>query len=483
MTDSFTDYPLATQLILRMKEMGRVTPTEVQRQLIPAALLGRDVLAVAPTGTGKTLAYLLPVVNAVLADKPRRRKGQRGELMLPTERLRALVLCPTRELAIQVAEECTQLMKGTVLSAGAVFGKSPAGPQIEMLMGGVDLVVGTPGRVRELIQGNHLHTGAIHHLVIDEADRMWDMGFEPQVSWILTTLPSSRQTIGVSATLPPAVQRSLAMVLRDPERVDAAPPNTLARTEVGAHCRFDVADSEKIPLLLERIVGGSRRGVAVFVRTRRRADWVSETLTRRGLKVSLLHGDIPQRRRSEALAQFAAGENSVLVATDVASRGLHIERARTVINYDVPLLPEEFIHRVGRAGHGGGRAESISFVSAADAERWTRIEKLVGVEVVQRVVLPSLSKWKTVQVGSVAPDDESRPMKGKLGLKPFKPFKPSKGPKSHKPGKARPFKAEPRADGTFKFPKKKSKRPGRAARAPISGKPGGGVRRPPSRSK
>lgn len=494
-SSSFAASGLHEQLVQRLGERGLSRATPVQDKAIGPARNGTDVLMVAPTGTGKTLSYLLPVADALLRDRPPTARG-----FAPGQRLRALVLCPTRELAMQVAAEAEWLLRGSVLRVGCVYGKSPVGPQRAMLLQGVDLLIGTPGRVRDLAEDGSLPTGAVAHVVVDEADRLWDMGFAPQIQWILQRLPESRQTLAATATMPQGVAKELLASMRDPVRVEAAPPNTLAATGPGVHGYFDVDDPRKVPLLLHLIVAGKRKGVAVYVRTRRRADWVSTALERNGVKAALLHGDIPQHKRTKALALFTHGQVPVLVATDVAARGLHIGRLRCVVNYDIPLMPEDFVHRVGRAGHGGGTAESLTFVSPEDADRWAKVAALLhagdrGAEApaVERQELPTLDRadHASRRVGAPkraelepAPDDESKerrtPGRRATGDRASRSKSSSHSKfnaKSKRPhGQGRPSRGGPGGAGKKSTFGALHKKPGRAARAPISGKPGSGAR-------
>jgi len=371
-----------TQLVQALRRMGAERPTPVQQAVLPPALAGRDLAAVAATGTGKTLAYLLPCAARLLAEPPPKVRGRPVD---PKRRLRALVLCPTRELAQQVAREAQGLFRGSVLRAGAVFGKSALAPQREMVAEGIDLLVGTPGRVRELCELDALSLAFVRMVVLDEADRMLDMGFLPQAREILSRAPESRQLLFLTATLPRPVEAMVEEMLREPARIDLVGRERATvsgtpepRSDLGQRL-FDVPDAAKTAVTVALIKDGKRRGVMVFCRTRRRAGWVAAALRRHEVKTVLLHGDRSQRQRQAALDAFAAGRADVVVATDVASRGLHVPAARTVVNYDVPLLPEEYVHRVGRAGHGGGTAEAFTLRAPGDAERWTHVERAMRV--------------------------------------------------------------------------------------------------------
>jgi len=376
-------------------------PTSVQAEAIPPALEGRDMLVLAPTGSGKTLAFALPVLSTLLADKPRirrvrtRGRRQRSEMVEaprrvdPATRLRAIVLSPTRELAQQVARDIGDVIKGTVLRTAAVYGKSPIEPQRAAVHAGVDVLVGTPGRLRELLDEGSITFAHVRHVVIDEADRMVDMGFLPQVEDVMALVPEGRRVICASATLPDRIAPLVKALLRDPAEVGVGKRNAPASDR---HSRYAVPDSDKVALLLALVKGRHKRGVAIYARTRRRVGWVAAALRRHGISVAMLHGDRSQRQRDLALKSFADGDSDVLVATDVAARGLHVPRIKTVINYDVPLMPEDFVHRVGRAGHGGGASESHTFVGEDERDAWNRVRGLVPGEI-SSVPLPDLTPW------------------------------------------------------------------------------------------
>jgi ATP-dependent RNA helicase RhlE len=397
--------------------LGFAHPTPIQASLVPAAIEGRDVIGLAPTGTGKTLAFVMPVAHRLLSDPPPILKGpakrgtrKSGRRVEARSRLRAIVLCPTRELAQQVAEEAKRLVRGSLLKVGAVWGKTSIAPQRDMIAEGLDLLVGTPGRIRELLDEDALSLAFVRHVVVDEADRMLDLGFLPQVEAILDRMPPERQILLLSATFPPMVNSLTEKFLREPLRVEAGGHSRPA-THLDQHL-FEVEDAFKTSLVLAIVEGGAggsakpgnakRSGVIIFCRTRRRTGWVAGALKARNVSTGLLHGDRSQAQREHDLAEFAAGRLRVLVATDVASRGLHIPTAHTVINYDVPLLPEEYVHRVGRAGHGGGSGESFTFVSPEpeEAGRWKRLVRLTKVEL-DASPLPDMTPW-------MRPEDRER---------------------------------------------------------------------------
>ncbi|MFO0827543.1 MAG: DEAD/DEAH box helicase [Phycisphaerales bacterium] len=386
--------------------LGFAEPTPIQAALVPAVIDGKDAVGLAPTGTGKTLAYVLPIAHRLLADPPpllrgpKKRGGKAAKRVDPRTRLRAIVLCPTRELAQQVAKDARALLRGSLLRTGAVWGKAPIGPQRELLETGIDFLAGTPGRVRELLEVEALSLAHVRHVVVDEADRMLDLGFAPQVEAILERAPPDRQTLFMSATFPPMLEELKSRFLRDPVRIESGehsrPASHVAQT------LYEVEDAYKTALVLALVTGEKRRGVLVFTRTRRRAGWVAQALRSHGVSTGLLHGDRSQPQREQALAEFAAGRTAALVATDIAARGLHIPAIRTVINYDVPLWPEEYVHRVGRAGHGGGFGESFTFVTseADEVSRWKRIAKIAHVDLAA-TSLPDVGEW-------MRPEDRER---------------------------------------------------------------------------
>ena len=396
--ERFEDLPIDPVVLRGIEFLGFEKPTPIQQRAIAPLVADRDVIGLAPTGTGKTLAYGIPLAHRLIAEpppmlrRPRRHKGgdPGGKYVDTKRRLRGLVVVPTRELAQQVAEELRRLTKGSLVKVTAVWGKAALKPQRDRIEAGVDLLVGTPGRLRELMDIDVLSLAFIRHLVIDEGDRMLDMGFRPQMRTILERMPETRQMSFFSATMPPAMEDMARAFLRKPVRVEAG-QHTRAAEHLG-HRRFEIEDVLKVALLLHLVVSEKRRGVLIFCRTRRRAGWVHAALRHHEISVGLVHGDRSQRQRNRALDLFIDGTSSVMVATDVAARGLHIDTVRTVINYDLPLSAEEWVHRVGRAGHGGGFGESFTFVSPPERDRWKTISRIVG-ERIYPEPIPDIEKF------------------------------------------------------------------------------------------
>ena len=383
-------------LVLRgIAKLGYTAPTDIQGVFIPVARSGQDAIGLAPTGTGKTLAYGIPIADVLLRDKPADTARRRPD---PAQRLRAIVVVPTRELAQQVGKEIQELVKGSLLRVVSVFGKVALAPQRDAVKSGVDIVVGTPGRIRELLDIGAITLAYLKCIVIDEADRMLDMGFLPQVEWMLERTPPGRQKLMLSATLPREVESLAARMLHEHARIETGKCNTAAAHLT--HSRYLVSEELKTALLLQLTVEEGMSAFVVYCRTRRRVGWVVGALRRHGVETAEFHGERSTLQRAKSLESFASGKSRVLVATDVAARGLHIPRLKTVVNYDVPTEPQEWLHRVGRAGHGSQLdksdsekdAASITFIANHDIEAWDRIVALANPEVTARK-MPALEKF------------------------------------------------------------------------------------------
>ena len=373
--DSFAGLGIAAQFVAVLDRQGIKRPRAVQGQVIPTILAGRDVVSLAETGSGKTLAFLVPVLQRILDDRP-----AKGTRLRTSKRLRGLVVCPTRELADQTGAVARQLTGGTVLRTGVTVGTTPINPQIEMLAGGIDLLVGTPGRLLDLIGHQALDPTAIQSVVIDEADRMFDMGFAPQVGKILSHMPAKRQTVLCTATMPQEAEKLIDRHLSGPVRIETH-PHTTAATHVQQHVTM-VHPSDRIDLLLHLRSQREAGRMLVFCRTKRRTGWVAAALARHGLKTGQLHADRSQAQRRRALEGFSGGELDVLVSTDVGSRGLHIDGVRTVVNYDLPNTAEDLVHRAGRASHGTKKPGSAwTFLWDRDLDLWYSMAPAAGVRV------------------------------------------------------------------------------------------------------
>ena len=360
---SFTDLPLPAELQQGLATARFTTPTPVQAASIPPAMRGQDVLATAQTGTGKTLAFLIPIINRFLNQ--------------PSRDLEALVLVPTRELAMQVHAQ-HETLRGKLPPAALVIGGVPERQQIHALRSGARLAVATPGRLEDFLSRKQVTLRKVQMLVLDEADRMLDMGFLPSIRRIVSVLPEGRQTLCFSATLEASVAALVHDYMRKPVRVELG--STLKPVESVHLQAFEVAAMEKGDTLRNLLHAEPGRTL-VFVRTKRGADRLAKSLSQDGFAAAVIHGDRSQAQRTGALNGFEGGQYRVLVATDVASRGLHIEDVAHVINYDLPKIPEDFIHRVGRTGRAGARGRASSLVSGAESIELRGIERALRLRI------------------------------------------------------------------------------------------------------
>lgn len=368
----FDELELAPQLVRNVAALGYEIPTPIQQQAIPAALEGRDVMGRAPTGTGKTAAFMLPALT--------RMKGKEG--------LKILVLCPTRELAIQVAENAREYAKGTEMWVGVVYGGVPLDRETRDLRAGFEVLVATPGRLNDHLERGNVDLSEVEVLVLDEADRMLDMGFKPQIDQILRRVPKVRQTLFFSATMPNAVKSLAYEMLKDPVTVEAAPKVTTA--EGVEQFVYPVEGRQKTELLTEILRKPECRSALVFVRTKFGADRVASQLSRAGLKVETMHSDRNMSQRVRALESFRNGEVKILIATDVAQRGIDVEGISHVINYDAPKDPEGYVHRVGRTARAGETGVAITFMSGGEIGDVAAVEHLLGYRI-PRVHVPGYS--------------------------------------------------------------------------------------------
>lgn len=385
----FEELKLAPELVRAVSELGYETATPIQAMAIPEALAGKDVLGRAQTGTGKTAAFILPTLQ--------RLNGGDG--------LRALVLCPTRELAIQVAESASDYAKHTEMWIGCIYGGTPVQKDIRDLRAGYDLLVATPGRLIDHLERGNVDLSELEVLVLDEADRMLDMGFRPQINDILRHVPKKRQTLFFSATLPNEVKSLAYDSLNDPVTVEAAPHRTTA--EGVEQFIYPVDRRKKTELLLELLQRPGMDSVIVFTRTKIGADRVIAQLERAGVEAVVMHGDRGMKDRVRALDQFREGKARVLVATDVAQRGLDVEGISHVINYDVPQDPDSYVHRVGRTARAGQTGEAITFMSPAEIGEVRAIEYHIGREL-PRVELEGYGfGLATPEGGATAPDPKA----------------------------------------------------------------------------
>ena len=366
---SFTELPLSSALQQRLATEQFIVPTPIQAQAIPLALEGKDVLATAQTGTGKTLAFLIPVIEMLQRE--------------PSQKTRVLVLLPTRELAIQVNEEYEKLRGDGLSRAALVIGGVSEKSQIQAVRGGSSLVVATPGRLQDFISRKLIDLREIRILVLDEADRMLDMGFLPAIRRILAVLPQRRQTLCFSATLEQSVAGLVNDAMRDPIRV--AVGSTLKPVESVRLQAYEVRPAEK-PDVLRQLLYGEKGQTLIFARTKRGTERLAKELAREGFSVAMIHGDRSQSQRNGALNGFQQGKFQVLVATDVAARGLHVDDVTHVINYDLPKMAEDFIHRVGRTGRAGSAGLATSLVAGGEVIELRHIERALKLRIERKQV-------------------------------------------------------------------------------------------------
>ena len=364
----FSELGLAEPLQRALIKRNHKTPTPIQARAIPEVLAGRDVLAIAQTGTGKTAAFALPILHRLAGTK----KGGRGRAP------RALVLAPTRELAIQIAGEFRAYGAHLRLHLATIFGGVGQGPQVDTLARGVDILVATPGRLLDLMGQRRVNLGRIEHFVLDEADRMLDMGFVPDVRRILAALPTVRQSLMFSATMPPEVARLTSDFLRDPVRVGVTPQAT--PVERIRQSVFHVPTAGKRRLLTEILDDPALSRVLVFARTKHGADRLATQLERSGVAADAIHGNKSQGGRQRALERFRRGEARVLVATDIAARGIDVDDISHVINYELPDTPESYVHRIGRTARAGADGIAYSFCDAGERNSLGQIERLIRQE-------------------------------------------------------------------------------------------------------
>jgi ATP-dependent RNA helicase RhlE len=369
---AFTALQLDRNLLKGLKELGFVRPTPIQADAIPPAIAGRDVLACASTGSGKTAAFLLPILNHLIG-KPR------GVT-------RALVLTPTRELAAQIVEQLNAIALHTPVTAAVVIGGVGMGPQEHAFRSGVDVIVATPGRLLDHMRSSYVKFDRLEHLVLDEADRMLDMGFLPEIRKILRTLPAKRQTLFFSATVPAPIATLASQMLNDPVKIN------LERTSAPAvgitQALYPVPQDLKAALLVELLKSKEMDDVLVFTRTKHRANRLAEHLVKHGINAERIHGNRSQTQRTAALAGFKSGKFRVLVATDIAARGIDVEELGHVVNFDVPLVPEDYIHRVGRTGRAEATGDAFTFVAPEEEGELRAIEKAIGRRL-PRVTVPA----------------------------------------------------------------------------------------------
>ncbi len=368
----FTDLGLAPELLKALEESGYTTPTPIQAQAIPVALAGRDLMAGAQTGTGKTAAFALPILQKLLPFASTSASPARHPV-------RALILTPTRELAIQVEESVRTYAKHVPIRSLVVFGGVDIKTQTPSLRTGIEVLVATPGRLLDHVEQRTVQLNQVQMLVLDEADRMLDMGFMPDLKRILALLPAKRQNLMFSATFSKEIKKLSEEFLSNPTLIEVARSNAAA--ENVTQKVYSVAQADKHALLAEILRGDGASQVLVFTKTKLTASRLARQLQREGVSADAIHGDKSQLERLQALEAFKQGTVAVLIATDVAARGLDIDQLPMVINYEIPSAPEDYVHRIGRTGRAGASGTAISLVSPEEEKYLKEIEKLIKHEI------------------------------------------------------------------------------------------------------
>ena len=401
---TFKQMNISEPVCRALLEKNYSTPTLIQEQAIPEALTGRDLLGLAQTGTGKTAAFAVPIIEQLLAAPMPQRKGA-------PRSIRALILTPTRELAIQIDESLADYTRYTTLRHTVIFGGVKQKSQTDELRAGTDILTATPGRLLDLMSQGFIRLDDVRHFVLDEADRMLDMGFIHDVKRLLPKLPPKKQTLFFSATMPDSIDRLAKSLLHNPARVEVTPASSVV--EIISQSVYRVEKPQKKELLAQLLLGEAGHQVLVFSRTKHGADNIARYLSRRGIACESIHGDKSQNARQRALSNFKEGRSNVIIATDIAARGIDIKGLDLVLNFDLPDVPETYVHRIGRTGRAGCEGRAIAFCSSEEAPMLREIEKLTGIKLVQQKHnLPSLGEPAasptTSSTQNIAPKSQGR---------------------------------------------------------------------------
>jgi ATP-dependent RNA helicase RhlE len=363
---TFNELNISEPILKALEDKNYKTPTPIQEKAIPIVLSGKDLLGIAQTGTGKTAAFSIPIIQNLANLNTLGKKRE----------IKALILTPTRELAIQIDECIADYSKYTSLESVVIFGGVNQKPQVDKLRKGVDILIATPGRLLDLIAQKHISLESVSHFVLDEADRMLDMGFVQDIRRLLPMLPKKKQTLFFSATMPPSIASLANSILYKPIKVEVAPVSSVVDTI--EQYLYYVDKKEKCDLLYDLLKKGRRKSVLVFSRTKHGADRIAKKLNKQGLGCEAIHGDKSQGARQRALTNFKSGSTKVIVATDIAARGIDIANLELVINYDLPDIPETYVHRIGRTGRAGQKGIAFSFCSQEERDQLKEIQKLTG---------------------------------------------------------------------------------------------------------
>ena len=415
---SFESLNLIEPILRALKEEGYTNPTPIQAQSIPIVLKGTDLLGCAQTGTGKTAAFTLPIIQRLMASQAPSVRRQ----------IRGLIVTPTRELAIQIGESFQAYARHTPLKCTVIFGGVGQSPQVAALRGGVDVVIATPGRLLDLMNQKHLSLQQVEYFVLDEADRMLDMGFIHDVKKLLAVLPRKRQSLFFSATMPPEIVKLASSILQNPSEVSVTPVSSTV--DIINQSVYFVDKGNKNALLLDILQDSKIKTALVFTRTKHGADKVVKVLLAKQIKAEAIHGNKSQNARQNALKNFKAQITRVLVATDIAARGIDVDELEYVINFELSNIAETYVHRIGRTGRAGAKGTAISFCDIEEKEYLRDIEKLIGKKV--PVVENKLYPMKVLQVEKKAKQAQGRGQQSRSSESPAAPtrsFDKAKGGK------------------------------------------------------
>lgn len=379
--NTFSEFQLSALLKSNLKLNGFIEPTPVQAQAIPAALAGRDVVATAQTGTGKTLAFVLPILESLLTK--------------PAAGVSSVILTPTRELALQINDVFAQLAVGTGIRSAAVVGGLSERTQLQAIRKGAQVLIATPGRLCDFLKRRLVRLGSVRILALDEADRMLDMGFLPAIKMILAEMPSERQSFCFSATIEASVANLISSQVKNPVRVAVG---SITKPAERIDMRFYEVEQDRKLGLLQLMLKEEQGSFLVFARTKHGADRLAKKLVNGSVKACRIHGDRTQSQRNQALQGFQQGHYRVMVATDVAARGIHVDGIAHVVNYDLPQAPEDFIHRVGRTGRAGARGVASTFATRSERGEIRNIERKLNIQLTQRHVSTEVQQEQKAQV-------------------------------------------------------------------------------------
>ncbi|QLE86856.1 DEAD/DEAH box helicase [Shewanella sp. Scap07] len=455
---SFDSLGLSAPILSAVANKGYHTPSPIQAQAIPAVLAGKDVMAAAQTGTGKTAGFTLPLLENLM-------QGTKA----PRKQVRALVLTPTRELAAQVAESVTTYGSALPLKSAVVFGGVGIVPQIQQLARGVDILVATPGRLLDLYQQGAVSFKQLEVLVLDEADRMLDMGFIHDIKKILALLPAKRQNLMFSATFSDDIRALAKGLVNNPVEISVTPRNTTANTVKQWICPVD--KTRKSAVLVQLINDNNWQQVLVFSRTKHGANRLAKSLDAKGITAAAIHGNKSQGARTKALANFKTGEVRVLVATDIAARGLDIDQLPQVVNFDLPNVPEDYVHRIGRTGRAGASGQAVSLVSHEENKLLRDIERLIK-QNLPREVIAGFEPTHALADTDLSPAKHAKPRNNKQRSgnhngRANKPRRQSSEQRSGKPGENKPNRSKDTSGNNSK-PSNQSRRRKPANRKPAA---------------